>query len=517
MAEFFGYEFKRKPVPESVKSFSAPISDDGAVVVASGGMYGTYIDLDGTIKTEAELVNKYREMSLHPEIDKAINEVVNETVVNEEGKKTVEIILDDLDLSDNLKRIIEEEFDNIVELLDFRKSSYDIFKRWYVDGRSYYHVIIDQKAPAEGIKELRYVDPRKIRKIREVQRKKDPSSEAVLTITKKEYYIYNERGLASGPRTSSTYETTSGLKIEKDSIIQIASGLMDPNNSLVLSFLHPAIKVLNQLRALEDSTIIYHMSRAPERRIFYIDIGNLPKVKAEQHLRDMMTKNKNKLSYDAQTGELRDDRKFMTMLEDYWFPRRDGNRGTEVQILAGGTALPQLLESVQYFRDKLFNSLQVPTTRMNPEDGFNLGRSTEISRDEVNFSKFIDRLRNKFSDIFLLALEKQLILKGITTADDFQLIKQDIRFKYLRDNFFSELKEMEIMTERLARLQAIAAFAGRYVSHTWIRKNVLRQTDEDIIQMDAEIAQEMTMEQYMIPDEEGGMPGPVHSGKPERK
>ena len=345
----FGFQIKRKPQPDSIRSFTPEIKDDGAVVVAAGGTFGQYIDLDGTVRTEAELVAKYREMALQPEIDRAVNEVVNEAIVVEEGEHTIEIVLDDLEIDDKIKMIIEQEFNGILDLLDFQNQAYDIFRKWYVEGRQYFHAVIDEKRPEEGLKELRYVDPRKIRKIREVQKTKDRNTEAVIQKTKSEYYIYNEKGLNYGSKVISNLGTT-GVKIHADSIIHVTSGLTDQNGLMGLSYLHSAIKPLNQLRALEDSAIIYHLSRAPERRIFYIDIGNLPKIKAEQYLRDMMAKYKNRLSYDAQTGEIRDDRKFMTMLEDYWLPRREGGRGTEISVLSGGTALPQLLQSVEIGR-----------------------------------------------------------------------------------------------------------------------------------------------------------------------
>lgn len=493
----FGFTFRRKPEPETVKSFTPEVKDDGAVVVAAGGTYNQYVDLDGTIRTEAELVSRYREMALQPEIDKAINEVTNESIVVEDGKDTVQLILDDLEVKDGVKKIIQAEFDTILDLLNFKHNGYELFRRWYTDGRLYHHVVIDEKRPNEGIKELRYIDPRKIRKIREVTKKKDKNSDATIQQTKGEYYVYNEKGFNYGINKQMVYMGTSGIKIQPDSIIQTVSGLMDKDNTMVLSYLHPAIKPLNQLRALEDSSLIYHLSRAPERRIFYIDVGNLPKIKAEQYLRDMMVKYKNKLSYDAQTGEIRDDRKFMTMLEDYWLPRREGGRGTEISVLQGGTALPQLLESVEYFQTKLFNSLQVPMSRLKPDTVYTLGRATEISRDEVNFGKFVDRVRSKFNALFMMALEKQLILKNITTADDWENgIKKHIRFAYLKDSYFSELKQMEILSERLSRLRDVDQFAGKYYSHIWIRRNLLSQTDEEIEQIDEQIAEEFANPQY---------------------
>jgi hypothetical protein len=496
--KIFGFNITREKdeEQETLKSFAPPSTDDGAVAVAAGGTFGTYIDLDGTIRTEAELVSKYREMSLQPEIDKAINEITNEAIVQEDNELGIEIILDDLEVKDNVKNIITEEFDNILELLDFRNQGYDIFRRWYTDGRSYFHTVIDTKAPQEGIKELRYIDPRKIRKVREVIKKPDVSTGAMLQQTKKEYFIYNDKGFDYGQKSVLSNIGSTGLKIAPDSIIHVVSGLMDKNNTMVLSYLHPAIKQLNQLRALEDAALIYHLSRAPERRIFYIDVGNLPKMKAEQYVRDMMTKYKNKLSYNAQTGEIKDQRKFMTMLEDYWLPRREGGRGTQIDTLAGGTALPDLLESVELFQDKLYRALQVPMTRMKPDAIYNLGRATEITRDEVNFSKFVYRLRTKFSDLFLSALEKQLILKGITTPEDWDSIKRYIRFEFSRDNYFAELKELELMNDRFIRLRDIADFAGKYYSHEWIRKNILKQNEEEIEKMDEQIAIEFQNPQY---------------------
>lgn len=493
--ELFGFTIKKKTEPDSIKSFTPEVNDDGAVIVAAGGSYGTFVDLEGSVRTEAELVSKYREMALQPEIDRAVNEITNEAIVTEDGKDTVTINLDRLPVKDNIKKIITQEFNNIMTILDFKNSCYDIFKRWYIDGRAYYHIVIDEKRPEEGIKELRYIDPRKIRKIREVDNKKDTNTQAVLQKTKKEYYLYSERGLNYGPGASAN-RATSGLKISADSILLVTSGLMDTNNTLVLSYLNSAIKPLNQLRALEDASLIYHLSRAPERRIFYIDVGNLPKIKAEQYLREMMNKHKNKLAYDASTGEIRDDRKFMTMLEDYWLPRREGNRGTQIEVLAGGTQLSQLLESVEYFQDRLYRAMQVPMSRMKPDTVYNLGRATEITRDEVNFAKFIDRIRNKFSFIFLKSLEKQLILKKIIVPEEWEALKQFIRFEFLKDGYYAELKNLEIFGEKLNRLNDVEPYAGKYFSHYWIRRNILQQSDEDIEELDSQMEEEINNPQY---------------------
>lgn len=497
MAQLFGWEIKRRSEPDSQKSFVPEIKDDGAVIVAAGGAYGTFIDLEGTVRTEAELVTKYRQMAQQPEIDRAVNEIVNEAIVSEDGKDTVEIVLDDLPVQDpKIKQVIEQEFKEILRILDFNKTAYDIFKRWYIDGRHYWHAVIDEKAPALGIQDLRYIDPRKIRKIREVNRKKDMKTDATVQTTKTEYYIYAERGLDYGSNKITANLGTSGIKITKDAIIQITSGLTDVNNSMSLSYLHPAIKHLNQLRSLEDATLIYHLSRAPERRIFNVEVGALPKMKAEQFVKEQMNNYKNKLSYDARTGEIKDDRKFMHINEDFWFPTREG-KGTRVDVLAGGAALPDLLQSVEYFQDRLYRALQVPLTRLKNDNAYTLGRATEISRDEVNFSKFIDRIRNKFSELFIFALERQLILKKITTPDDWDYLKDYIQFRYLRDNFFTELKDMEILNERMDILAKVKDYtAGAYYSHRWIRRNILKQTEEEIEENDAEIAKEINMIQY---------------------
>lgn len=499
MAELFGFEIKRKSTDQDLGSFVNKSDDDGAVVVAEGGVYGQYVDLEQTAKNEGELVTRYRKMSMQPECENAIDDVVNESIVYEPDSHTVEINLDQVEVTDGIKNKIFEEFDTVKDLLDFERQSYEIFRHWYIDGRLYYHVIIDEQNVQNGIQELRYIDPRKIRKVREVQKKNKGQGPNRITLnqTKQEYYLFNDKGFKGGPGvTNPAQGTTNGLKIAKDSVLHCTSGLMDEANKMVLSHLHKAIKPLNQLRVLEDATVIYRISRAPERRIFYIDVGNLPKLKAEQYLRDMMAKHKNRLVYDATTGELRDDRKFMTMLEDYWLPRREGGRGTEISVLQGGTQLSQLLESVEYFQDRLYRSLQVPLTRMKPDSVYNLGRATEITRDEVNFSKFIDRVRSKFSNLFLSALEKQLVLKKIATPDDWQQIKKYIRFHFLRDNYFTELKELEIMNERFVRLRDVDDYAGKYYSHEWIRKNILQQNDEDIEKMDEEIAMEMQNPQY---------------------
>jgi len=499
MASLFGFEFKRVTPEEPPVSFAPQSNDDGAVVVAAGGSYGTYVDLEGTARTEAELVTRYRDMSLTADIDRAVEEIVNEAIVHETDEKIVELNLNSLEIADNIKAVIMQEFNNVKNLLNFEDRSYDVFKRWYIDGRLYYHAIIDEKNPRMGIKELRNIDPRKIRKVREQKKKKDPRSEAVVTQTTKEYYIYNEKGYnAQGIGSGAAAYSAVGVKIAKDAIVHCTSGLMDTNGTMVISYLHKAIKPLNQLRVLEDATVIYRISRAPERRIFYIDVGNLPKMKAEQYLRDMMVRHKNRLVYDATTGEVRDDRKFMTMLEDYWLPRREGGKGTEITTLPGGENLGKM-EDVEYFQKKLYQSLNVPATRLQTEQTYSIGRATEITRDEVKFAKFISRMRAKFSTLFLKCLEKQLVLKGIVTVEDWKQMSQYIKFDYAKDNYYEELKETDVLNSRLQVAAQLTPYVGKYYSHGWMRSNIFKQSDEDREQMDQQIKEELSNQIYYPP------------------
>jgi len=490
MASLFGFEFKKAVPDEPLASFAPEQNDDGAVVVAAGGAYGTYVDLEGTARTEAELVTRYRDMAITADIDRAVEEIVNEAIIHEVDEKVVELHLEDLQYSDTVKQSIIAEFNNVKNLLDFENKAYDIFRRWYIDGRLYYHVIIDEKNPSMGIKELRQIDPRKIRKVRESKKKKHDKTSAVVTQTAKEYFIYNEKGYnAQGIGGGSTSYSATGLKIAKDAIVHCTSGLMDNNGSMVLSYLHKAIKPLNQLRVLEDATVIYRISRAPERRIFYIDVGNLPKMKAEQYLRDMMVRHKNRLVYDASTGEVRDDRKFMTMLEDYWLPRREGGKGTEITTLPGGQNLGDI-QDIEYFQKKLYQALNVPMSRMMQSQGFSLGRSQEITRDEIKFSKFISRLRKRFSLLFSDTLRVQLVAKGIISADEWEDMTHYITYDFQEDNHFNELKDAELLTNRITILQQLDPYIGKYYSSQWVRKNVLMQTDADIEQMEGEMEQD---------------------------
>jgi len=475
MAELFGFTIARKKIEdqqENLPSIVSPTQEDGAIEIAPGGAYGTYVDLEGKAKNEGELVTKYRQMALQPECDSAVQDVVNEAIVVTEDSGPVEIVLDKLDYPENIKKKIHEEFEAIMKLLDFNNNAYDLFRKWYVDGRLYHHIVIDEKNPRQGIKDLRYIDPRKIRKIKEALKEKDARTGATVFKGMNEYYLYNAGGVNSSNQAQ-------GVKIAKDSISYCHSGLLDERNSMIYSYLHKAIKPLNQLRMLEDAVVIYRLARAPERRVFYIDVGNLPKMKAEQYMRDMMVKHKNKLIYDASTGEVRDDRKFMTMLEDFWLPRREGGRGTEITTLPGGQSLGEM-DDVDYFRRKLYKSLNVPITRMDAENQFNLGRASEITRDELKFNKFVMRLRNRFSILFSDLLEIQLALKGVITRGEWKEMKQDIFYDFQEDNHFTELKDTEIMQGRLQILGDVDNFVGKYFSEDWIRKNVLRMTEEEI-------------------------------------
>jgi len=512
----FGFEFKREVPVDPAPSFAPKESDDGALIVAAGGAYGTYVDLDGTVRTEAELVTKYREMSLQPEIDAAVDEITNETIeITEE--KIVDINLDELEISDKIKKAIRDEFSNVLSLLNFNKQAYEVFRRWYIDGRLYYHVIIDDQDTKAGIKELRYVDPRKIRKVREIIKKRVPGGDNAAGIIPKiqnEYYIFNDKGFNYGNKVVGP--STTGLKIAKDSVVHVVSGLTDTQGTMVLSYLHKAIKALNQLRTLEDALVIYRLSRAPERRIWYIDVGNLPKMKAEQYVRDIMVKHKNRLIYDGATGEVRDDRKFMTMLEDYWLPRREGGRGTEVTTLPGGQTLGEM-DDVLYFQKKLYQTLNVPVNRLNSDSLFSLGRATEVTRDELKFGKFIVRLRGRFSNIFTQLLEKQVVLKGIMSIEDWQTIASKVKYDYAKDNYFTELKDAEIAQNRAQLLVTYEqnSLLGKYYSFEWARKNILMQSDDDIEEQDEQIKEEqdsgdprwvnqMLQQQQMMQDEQMG-------------
>lgn len=492
--KIFGYEIKREEEETPVVSFAEPSNEDGAITVgnAVGGFYGTLLDMEGTAKTESELVTKYRGMALQPEIVQAVDEVINEAISVGTDDKVVELVLDDTDVPDKVKKKLSEEFDNVLSLLDFSNSAYDIFQKFYVDGRLNYHVIIDKENLKDGIRELRYVDPRKLKLIREIDKKgKDEHSGIPVKKLKSEYYMYSENGFTGENAGGNASTGTQGYRISKDSVARVTSGLMNENNSLVLSYLHPSIKPLNQLRMLEDATVIYTLTRAPERRIFYIDVGNLPKSKAEQYIRDMMVRHKNKLQYNSSTGEITDSRKMMTMTEDFWFPRRGGERSTEVDTLVGGSS--QALstdENMQYFQRKLFKALKVPLTRLEPETMATFGRASEITRDELKFTKFIRRVRSRFSSIFTTILEKQVVLKGLMTPEEFKEIKNLIRYDFMQDNYFNELKEAEILRERMATLRDIEDHVGVYYSREWVIRNVLQLSEDEAGEMKDQMAAE---------------------------
>ena len=486
--QLFGLEIKRRQGnQEKAPSVVPPASDDGSTVLSSvnaGAYYGMVLDVEGIIKNENDLIRRYREVSQYADCDSAIEDIVNEAVISESDKEPVEIVLDDLKVSESIKKKIRDEFDEVLRLLKFEERGHDIFRTWYIDGRLYYHVMIDENRVKDGIIELRAIDPRKIRKIKNVKKEKTASGVEVVKSVE-EYYLFNDKGI--------TEQTTQGIKMAIDSVVYSPSGLVDANTGMMLSYLHKAIKPVNQLKLIEDSLVIYRISRAPERRIFYIDVGNLPKVKAEQYVNDIMNRFRNKVVYDASTGEMRDDRKHLSMLEDFWMPRREGGKGTEITTLGGGQNLGQI-EDINYFQNKLYQSLNVPLSRMKPDQGFNLGRSSEISRDEVKFNKFVSRLRKKFSNLFADVLRVQLIAKGIIRADEWDEIKPFIRFDFIKDNYFSELKENEIMMQRMNLLQQLDPYVGKYYSIEWIRKNVLMQTDDDIKELDAQIQDDRKQE-----------------------
>ena len=494
MAELFGFRFERMKDVGGEK-FTLPAPDDGTVEIAGGGFFGQVLDTDGRERTEQDLVRRYRDIAQQPECDSAIDDIVNEGIVSNEMSQAISIVLDRLPYPSKIKKKITEEFDEVLRLLDFDVKGHDIFRRWYVDGRMFYHKVIDKKSPRKGIQELRYIDPSKIKKVREVLREPKDGTSIELIKKVEEYYLYNDKGIAS-------QGTSQGIKIAADSISYCPSGVIDQNKGHVLSYLHKAIKPVNQLRMIEDALVIYRISRAPERRIFYIDVGNLPKIKAEQYLKDVMNRYRNKLVYNASTGEIRDDRNQMSMLEDFWLPRREGGRGTEITTLPGGSNLGEI-DDIVYFQRKLYRSLNVPVSRMEAEQAFSLGRSTEITRDELKFTKFVQRLRKKFTALFTDVLKTQLILKGVITLEDWSNIKEHIQYDFLQDGHFAELKEAELLKDRLEVLQTVESYVGTFFSKKWIQKNVLSMTEAEIDNMQDEINKESGMD-----PEDGGVDVP---------
>ena len=534
MANLFGFSIEdNDKLSKSTVSPVLPNDEDGSDFTVSSGFYGQYVDIEGIYRTEYDLITKYRQMALHPEVDSAIEDIVNEAIVSDTNDSPVEIELSNLNASEGIKNKIREEFKYILSLLDFDKKSHEIYRNWYVDGRIFYHKVIDLKNPENGIQDLRYIDAMKMRYVRQTKKqdnRTNPNSQFSENTNPldfkfpelEEYFIYNPKG--SSPAGSinpmGSSQASAGIKFTKDSIAYCTSGLVDRNKGTVLSYLHKAIKSLNQLRMIEDSLVIYRLSRAPERRIFYIDVGNLPKVKAEQYLRDVMQRYRNKLVYDANTGEIRDDKKYMSLLEDFWLPRREGGRGTEISTLPGGQNLGELTD-IEYFKKKLYRSLNVPPSRMDGDGGFNLGRSSEILRDELKFTKFVGRLRKRFSNMFHDILRTQLLLKNIVTPEDWEIMSEHIQYDFLYDNHFSELKDSELMNERLGMVATAEPYVGKYFSQDYVRRKILRQTDIEILEQDVLIKKEI--ENGIIPDPnapieeipgEGQSPSGMDLGKP---
>lgn len=496
--KLFGFEIRRakSATKDLLPSIVPPTDEDGAgYVTAAGAHYGTYVNIDGdgNTKDDAQLIKQYRAVATHPEVDAAVEDIVGETISTSENEQPVSLILDKVEAPDSIKKQVVEQFDDIVSMLEFKNLGHDIFKRWYVDGRMYHHLVVDEKNPKMGIQEIRPIDAMKIRKVKQIQKKKDPVTGATIIEKVDEFFIYQDK----------PGSTNQGVKLSSDSVSYVTSGLLDEDRKKVVSHLHKALKPINQLRMMEDSLVIYRLARAPERRIFYIDVGNLPKGKTEEYMKSIMAKYRNKLVYDASTGQIRDDRKHMSMLEDFWLPRREGGKGTEITTLPGGENLGQI-DDIIYFQKRLYRSLNVPVSRLEQESQFSLGRSTEISRDELKFQKFIDRLRSRFNALFFNILKKQLILKGIITEEDWDEWKNDISIDYLRDNHFTELRDAEIMRERITTLDQISQYVGQYYSKEWVMKNILQLDDDDIKQMKKEMGEEESNGEYG--DQQDGQP-----------
>jgi len=487
MAELFGFSISRlKKQSDPKQSFTTAPADDGTQTIAAGGYFGQYLDMEGNSKTEADLIRRYREISLHPECDLAIEDIVNEAIVANEEKEAVRVNVNHLPYGKDVRRKIEDEFKEVLRLMQFNTKGHDIFRRWYVDGRIFYQKLIDRNSTMKGITELKYLDPRKIKRIREVRKKRPEgvTGPNMLTVVDEfvEYYLFNEKGVVNS--------TSGGIKIAPDTIAYCPSGLIDQNKNMVLSYMQKAIKPVNQLRMIEDATVIYRIARAPERRIFKIDVGNLPKQKAEQYLRDVMARYRNKLVYDASTGEIRDDRNYMSMLEDFWLPSREGGRGTDITTLPGGQNLGEI-NDIEYFRSKLYRSLNVPVSRLESNSGFNMGRASEITRDELKFTKFVQRLRKKFTELFNDILRTQLILKGIINEEDWQSVRDSITYDFLQDGHFAELKHTEMMRERLALANEMRDYIGKFYSVEYVRKNILKQNEREMEDIDNQIKKEI--------------------------
>ena len=489
MAELFGFSIQRASKDSGLraKTFTDPTPDDGAIEVAGGGFFSSVLDTDGRERSDLDLIRRYRDISLQSECDAAIEDIVNEGIISNLNDVPVNIDLTNLPYPEKIKRRIRAEFGEVLRLLNFNEKGHDIFRRWYIDGRLYYHKVIDNKDTQKGLLQLRHIDPTKIRKVRETTKDPDPKNQGVEMVTKvDEYFIYNDKGFAS----AGVQGNDQGIKIAADSIVYVPSGLLDSNSGRVISYLHKAIKPVNQLRMIEDAIVIYRISRAPERRIFYIDVGNLPKIKAEQYLKDVMNRYRNKLVYDANTGEIRDDRNHMSMLEDFWLPRREGGRGTEITTLPGGSNLGEI-DDIVYFQRKLYRSLNVPISRLEAENGFSLGRSTEITRDELKFTKFVQRIRKKFTPLFVDLLKTNLLLKGVIAAEDWPRMQEHIQFDFMEDGHFAELKEAELLNDRIQTLDGIQSYIGTFFSKEYVLKKVLNFTDAEVQEMRDQIAKEL--------------------------
>lgn len=485
--DIFGFEIKRKKEKEQKGAIVAPASDDGSTVMTSStsGYYGLTVDIEGVIKNENDLIRRYRQISQYSDCDSAIEDIVNEAITANHDEAPVDIVLDDVELSDNIKKVIREEFTQVMRLYKFNEKGHDMFRSWYIDGRLYYHILLDPQNVKKGIQELRQIDPRKIRKIKNVKKERNEKGVEVVKSVE-EYYIYNDKGINEN--------TSQGVKLSLDSVVFTPSGLMDTNTGMMLGHLHKAIKPVNQLKMIEDALVIYRVSRAPERRVFYVDVGNLPKMKAEQYVNDIMNKFRNKVVYDATTGEVRDDRKHLSMMEDFWMPRREGGKGTEITTLPGGQGLGQI-EDIQYFQTKLYQALNVPISRLQPQQGFSLGRANEVTRDEIKFNKFIERIRRKFSHVFSETLKIQLVAKGIIRLEEWDEIVQDIRFDFQEDNHFAEMRDSEILMNRVQTLQNVEQYVGKYYSQEYVRRFILRQSEDEIKDIDAQIQDEEPVEQ----------------------
>lgn len=481
--QIFGYKIEKSTAPQTEKSFVAPTDDGGVETIKAGGYYGTYIDIDGTTNNEIELIRKYRDIAMMADIDTAIDDIVNDSIANLDDEAPIKIDLDEVDLSKNIKKMVQEEFQLLLNMLDFNLRAQDYFRHWYIDGRLFFHKVVDTANLKKGLADIRYIDPRKIKKMREIQKEKDPKTGVEFIKDIKEYFIYNERGLIPNktftPSASLTSTAGATMRIEKDSICFVPSGLKDMDRNMPLSYLHKAIRPANQLRMMENAAVIYRITRAPERRVFYVDVGNLPKIKAEQYLKGIMNQYRNKVVYDSQTGEIRDDKKFMSMLEDFWLPRREGGRGTQIETLPGGQGLGEMGD-IEYFQRKLYQALNVPMSRLEQQTGLNFGRAAEINRDEWKFTKFISKLRRRFTLLFDDLLKTQLILKGIITEADWEKMRYDIKYVFATDAFYTESKEQQILQSRVEILQGVAPFIGTMYSKEYVQDKILKLSDDEI-------------------------------------